>query len=551
MSKLGDYCIISSEGTPLKSNREYYNGNILWATISDIELSNGFITDTKEKITKEGLLSIGNKIFPQGTLLLSMYGSIGKTAFAPKPLSTNQAILGIRPKKEKEIYLPYLDYWFKKNIEIIKNKSRGGVLKNISAAIVKDLEITLPNYHEQIKIVALFLKVKNLITYRKESIRLIDKLADSIFLNMFGDPITNPKGYKKYKLSTFGEVSTGNTPSRSKKKYYNEKYIEWIKTDNLLKDKLHPTESLEYLSLEGSKVSRIVKKDSILVTCIAGSLKSIGTLALTNRRISFNQQINAIQPFDNINSLFLYQMLKLSNNYIKNETTKGMKNIINKSTFENLEFPKPKYSLQEEFGKKFLEIEKLKNTYINNLSKVNRLFDALMQKIFNNEMSLDNINIQEKIEELNIIEFHDYNISLETKDKKNEVSNKKSNKSTIEKINLKGINISNIANLIKNEFKNNYFNIEMLIKFLKEEKLTINYYTSKEIKENNKIDINLDIKNIIFQFIDRENEFLKIEQVFYNGEEKNFKLEIKSKYKDFVKGKNNKEISGIYLRVIK
>lgn len=166
-------------------------------------------------------------------------------------------------------------------------------------------------------------------------------------------------------------------------------------------------------------------------------------------------------------------------------------------------------------------------------------------------MSLDNINIQEKIEELNIIEFHDYNISLETKDKKNEVSNKKSNKSTIEKINLKGINISNIANLIKNEFKNNYFNIEMLIKFLKEEKLTINYYTSKEIKENNKIDINLDIKNIIFQFIDRENEFLKIEQVFYNGEEKNFKLEIKSKYKDFVKGKNNKEISGIYLRVIK
>ena len=159
MSKLGDYCIISSGGTPLKSNREYYNGNILWATISDIELSNGFITDTKEKITKEGLLSIGNKIFPQGTLLLSMYGSIGKTAFATKPLSTNQAILGIRPKKEKEIYLPYLDYWFKKNIEIIKNKSRGGVLKNISAAIVKDLEITLPNYHEQIKIVALFLKV--------------------------------------------------------------------------------------------------------------------------------------------------------------------------------------------------------------------------------------------------------------------------------------------------------------------------------------------------------------------------------------------------------
>src|SRR5690606_40458033 len=95
--KLGHLCKMNSGGTPSRSKPEYYKGgNIPWVKISDIEnAKGGVIVDTEEKITLDGLKSINNRIFKPGTLLLAMYGSVGKVAFLNKEMSTNQAILGI------------------------------------------------------------------------------------------------------------------------------------------------------------------------------------------------------------------------------------------------------------------------------------------------------------------------------------------------------------------------------------------------------------------------------------------------------------------------
>lgn len=138
------------------------------------------------------------------------------------------------------------------------------------------------------------------------------------------------------KLGEIGEVKTGNTPSRSNDNFYNEKFIEWIKTDNIRNEQMNPTTAAEYLSRDGAECGRIVSKGSILVACIAGSLSSIGKCCITTKNVAFNQQINAITPYgDFCNSIYLYELIRNSYKYIQQNATTGMKHILSKSVLKN------------------------------------------------------------------------------------------------------------------------------------------------------------------------------------------------------------------------
>lgn len=91
---LGDLCDIQSGGTPSRAGSGLFGGDIPWAKISDLEASDGTLTQTEESITERGLEAIRGRLFPEGTLLFAIYGSIGKMAFAGCETSCNQAILG-------------------------------------------------------------------------------------------------------------------------------------------------------------------------------------------------------------------------------------------------------------------------------------------------------------------------------------------------------------------------------------------------------------------------------------------------------------------------
>jgi len=213
---------------------------------------------------------------------------------------------------------------------------------------------------------------------------------------MFGDPVVNPKKLKKEKIKKFGKIVTGNTPPRAEDKYYDNNFIEWVKTDNLFDDELFATEAKEYLSEEGLRVGRKVKAGSLLVTCIAGSVKSIGTSCLVDRDVSFNQQINAIEPYEGIDSYFLYQLFKVSKLYVQNQAGKGMKKIITKSTFEDILFPMPDKDSQKRFGEIFQNVYNLRIIYQNSFTELNNLFGSIAQKAFKGELDVSKIELKEK-----------------------------------------------------------------------------------------------------------------------------------------------------------
>ncbi len=154
------------------------------------------------------------------------------------------------------------------------------------------------------------------------------------------------------------EIVTGNTPSRKVPEYYGD-YIEWIKSDNINTPSAILTQATEYLSEQGIEVGRSVGAGSVLMTCIAGSIKCIGNVAIADRQVAFNQQINAIVPKKH-NVWFMYEMFKLSQPYIQSTINMSLKGILSKGQLSELEFIFPPVELQNEFAQFIQQVDKLK-----------------------------------------------------------------------------------------------------------------------------------------------------------------------------------------------
>lgn len=138
--RIGDIAETSSGGTPQRGVKRFYGGDIPW--VKSGELRDGFIWETEETITSEGLASSSAKIFPAGTLLVAMYGAtVGKLGVLQVPAATNQAVCAIKPSQAVD--RDYLFYWLLKCRESLRKASFGGAQPNISQSAIQDLEVPL------------------------------------------------------------------------------------------------------------------------------------------------------------------------------------------------------------------------------------------------------------------------------------------------------------------------------------------------------------------------------------------------------------------------
>ena len=222
--------------------------------------------------------------------------------------------------------------------------------------------------------------INAIIRMRQQQLQKLDELVKARFVELFGEPRSNPFGYPKTMLKNSCKVVTGNTPSRTVAEYYGD-YVEWIKTDNIVPGVLNPTEAAEYLSEKGMMAGRTVDKGSVLMACIAGSVASIGRVCITDRKVAFNQQINAIIP-EKYNTLFLYVLLQMSKDYLIEDINMSLKGILSKSKLEGKEFIIPPVELQNQFAAFVTQTDKSKAVIQKALDETRLLFDSLMQEYF-------------------------------------------------------------------------------------------------------------------------------------------------------------------------
>ncbi|RUR24675.1 restriction endonuclease subunit S [Legionella qingyii] len=379
--KLNEVAEIVTGTTPPKQNPEYYGGKIPFITPS--ELNDNEISKPAVYLSELGAKK--SRILPPSSVLVCCIGSLGKVGFAHNELATNQQINSLIFDQSK-IY-PRFGYHFCKTLKSTLNH----IAPSTTVAIVNktrfsELKIPLPPLNEQIRIAAILDKADAVRRKRQQAIELSEQLLRSVFLDMFGDPVSNSKGFKLVNISDIGKIITGNTPSRKKEQYYDSE-IEWIKSDNINTPFHYLTKAEEYLSKEGKLVGRCAPKNSILITCIAGSKNCIGNIAMTDREVAFNQQINAIIPNEKILLYFLYAQLLFNKGIIQNASTNSMKGMVSKSKLSNIKILLPPIVEQKKYTQFFSKaVKKLQkdNLAYNELDK---LFNALTQKAFRGELS--------------------------------------------------------------------------------------------------------------------------------------------------------------------
>ncbi len=380
--KLENICDIKSGGTPSRNEKDNYGGLIPWAKISDIEASNGNLFTTEETITEKGLKAIHNRIFDKGTLLFAMYGSVGKMAFAQVKVSANQAILGINIKDKSKLYDRYLYYWLLGKKHEFLHLANGVTQKNLSVTFVRNLEIPLPPIASQRRIADILDKADEIIRKRKEAIALTEQLLKSTFLDMFGDPVINPKGWEKCQVKDIAKVKTGKTPSRKENDNYGNS-IRWVKTTEVINSIIEETE--EYLSEKGALQMNVFPEKTIIVA-MYGQGKTRGRTALLANPSTTNQACAAILPSYKYNTIYLWELLKLSYYRLRELGRGGNQPNLNLDMIKTFEIIFPPLENQEKFEDIITKIQIQRAKNIKSLEESENLFNSLLQKAFKGEL---------------------------------------------------------------------------------------------------------------------------------------------------------------------
>jgi len=207
--RLGKFCRTGSGGTPSRKQAErYYGGDIPW--VKSGELRAAVVTHTEESITGEALDRSSAKLVPAGALLVAMYGAtVGQVSVLGMEAATNQAVCHVIPD-ESAVTPRYLYHALHRQVPNWLRLRVGGAQPNISQQIIRDSKIPLPPLPEQRRIAAILDKADAVRRKRQQTLDLADDFLRSAFLDLFGDPVTNPKGWPIVAIDDLAEPSKGS-----------------------------------------------------------------------------------------------------------------------------------------------------------------------------------------------------------------------------------------------------------------------------------------------------------------------------------------------------
>ena len=266
----------------------------------------------------------------------------------------------------------------------ISSVAAGANINNLRNSDIDDLEIPLPPLAEQKRIAAILDKADAIRRKRQQAIELADEFLRSIFLDMFGDPVTNPKGWNVSNIGALCSVLTGSTPSRQENSYFSGN-IPWVKTNEV--DGYIIKETEEYITEEGIRNSNCkLNPIGSIVLAMYGQGKTRGKVGILGIEAATNQACAVIHPSININMGYLYNYLKLSYETLRALGQGAGQPNLNLSIVKNFSVLMPPIELQREFAKRVEKVEALKAKLKASQLQAEEQFKALSQRAFAGEL---------------------------------------------------------------------------------------------------------------------------------------------------------------------
>ena len=384
--KLGEICEIVSGSTPKTSIPEYWDGDIKWITPAELNDDSYIINDSVRKITELGVKKTGLSPFPVGTVLLSSRAPIGKVAIAGCEMYCNQGFKNLICSDK--INNRYLFWFLKGNTKYLNSLGRGATFKEISKQIVSSIEINVPNVKEQEDAVNVLEQVSDIIHSRKQELQMLDDLIRARFVEMFGNPATNPKGWEKYQLNDCLErIDNGKSFVCSDKPRVGD-YPAVLKLSAATYGDYRPEDNKALLDENQFVEGAEVHSGDLLFTR-KNTPELVGMAAYvheTPERLMMPDLIFRLVTNDRMNPIFLWQLINCKEfrpiiQGISGGSAKSMSNI-SKERLGKINVICPPRKIQDQLVPFVHQVDKSKAVVQKSLDKMQLLFDSLMQQYF-------------------------------------------------------------------------------------------------------------------------------------------------------------------------
>jgi type I restriction enzyme S subunit len=355
-------------------------GNIQDAKITE----NDLVFVPKEIVKEKQLLQYGDILIAASSGSISI---VGKAAmFKNDTIVTFGAFCKVlRPDKSK-IDFEYFKHFFETSYykRTIKSLAEGANINNLKTEHFDDLEIPLPPVPQQKKIAAILDAAD---AYRQKTKALIakyDELTQSLFLDMFGDPVKNEKGWEKVKMDKLMTIVRGGSP-RPIDNYLGGTYP-WIKIGDATKgEDIYLNKTKQHITADGLYKTRLLPKGSLI---FANCGVSLGFARIINIEGCIHDGWLAFSDFDEqkLNKIFLLKALNSVTQYFRNTAPDGTQPNLNISIMKNFEIILPPILQQEKFENCLVELVAQKAQAQASLDKAEELFNSLLQRAFKGEL---------------------------------------------------------------------------------------------------------------------------------------------------------------------
>lgn len=384
---IGDICEILN-GFAFKSS-EYVEQGIRVIRITNVQ--KGHIEDENPvyyPYDAEPLLK--KYILKENDILMSLTGNVGRVGLLPEnmlPAALNQRVACLRLKTE-EVYFPFLYHYF--NSDFFEQKciesSRGIAQKNMSTEWLKEQAIPVPPLPTQRAIVAELDTLNEILDKKRQQLKELDTLAQSIFYDMFGDPVENEKGWEVKRLGEVCTVTSSKRVYQTEWKNYGIPFLRISDFTQLIEDTTIDTEL--FISMEKYKelnvLGQVPKSGDILVT----SRGTLGNCYIINDNDRFYFQDGMITWLKDINKQIHPLLIKFlfKNNSFRKQIDKSQNGstvaYLSISMLKKFRIPLPPLTLQQSFAQKIEAIEKQKELINASIKEVETLLNARMGYYF-------------------------------------------------------------------------------------------------------------------------------------------------------------------------
>ena len=380
--KLGEVGQIVTGSTPsTKDESNYSPREYCFVKPSDLP-SQGIadIEETEYFVSQVGLSK--SRVLPAGSVLVSCIGSIGKIGILTKEACSNQQINAIIPQDETDSrFIAYSLYAQRFVLESIANAP---VVPIINKTDFSKIRIGIPPKSTQLAIVSELDKINELIRLKKEQLKDFDNLAQSLFYEMFGDPVENEKGWEVKKLNNICDVRDGTHDSP--KYLQNSEYI-LITSKNIVNGSID-FENVNYISEEDyikiNKRSKVDNGDIIMPMIGTIGNPIIAHIDGTHKFCIKNVALIKFLADSTVNNMFIVNLMRCSSfsSYLLNQNKGGTQKFVALGAIRKLPILLPPLSLQRLFAQRIEQIEREKSEVQKSIQDLETLLASRMQYWF-------------------------------------------------------------------------------------------------------------------------------------------------------------------------